>query len=160
MKVVLFSHTSSLFRYGVRHLGPGCTVHRSRRQPVVLRKKERSARNKLNIAGLKRAINPGSIFCGAQVAHHLPQARFDVYERRCQPAWALARVLPVGDLRAAFLDESTDGLKAVRRLERTAQHRVHAESMQRQRLPRGLPPGCQLRIGSALLTHRGVARAQ
>ena len=40
----------------------------------------------------------------------------------------------MGDLRAAFLDESTDGLKAVRRLERTAQHRVHAESMQRQRL--------------------------
>ena len=38
------------------------------------------------------------------------------------------------DLRAAFLDESIDGLKAVRRLERTAQHRVHAESMQRQRL--------------------------
>ena len=67
-------------------------------------------------------------------AHHLPQARFDVYERRCQPALALARVLPVVDLRAAFLDESIDGLKAVRRLERTAQHRVHAESMQRQRL--------------------------
>ena len=38
------------------------------------------------------------------------------------------------DLRAAFLDESIDGLKAVRRLELTAQHRVHAESMQRQRL--------------------------
>ena len=50
------------------------------------------------------------------VAHHLPQARFDVYERRCQPALALARVLPVVDLRAAFLDESIDGLKAVRRV--------------------------------------------
>ena len=38
------------------------------------------------------------------------------------------------DLRAAFLDESIDGFKAVRRLERTAQHAVHAETMQCERL--------------------------
>ena len=38
------------------------------------------------------------------------------------------------DLRAAFLDESIDGFKAVRRLERTAQRPVHAETMQCERL--------------------------
>ena len=69
------------------------------------------------------------------VAHYLPQTRFDVHERRRQPALALARVLPVVDLGAAFLDEGIDRFKAVRRFERTAQHRVHAEAMQRQRLP-------------------------
>ena len=43
------------------------------------------------------------------VAHHLPHARFDVQERGRQPAVALARVLPVIDLRTAFFDERIDG---------------------------------------------------
>ena len=61
------------------------------------------------------------------VAHHLPQARFDVQERGCQPAVPLARVLPVIDLRTAFLDERIDGLETVRRLQRPAQHPVWCE---------------------------------
>ena len=51
------------------------------------------------------------------VADRPPQAGFDVHEGCRQPPLALAGVLPVVDLRAAFLDESTDGFKAVRRLE-------------------------------------------
>ena len=53
------------------------------------------------------------------VAHHLPQARFDVQERGRQPAVALARVLPVIDLRTALLDERIDGLES-RRADRRA----------------------------------------
>ena len=68
------------------------------------------------------------------VAHHLPQARFDVQERGRQPAVALARVLPVIDLRTAFFDERIDGLETVRRLQRPAQHPVQPEAMQRQGL--------------------------
>ena len=68
------------------------------------------------------------------VADHPPQAGFDVHEGCRQPPLALAGVLPVVDLRAAFLDESIDGFKAVRRLERTAQRPVHAETMQCERL--------------------------
>ena len=63
------------------------------------------------------------------VADHLPQAWFDVDERRRQPALPLARVLPMIDLRAPFLDEGIDRFQAIRRLERTAQDPVHAESM-------------------------------
>jgi hypothetical protein len=44
---------------------------------------------------------------------------------------AVARVLPVFDLRTAFLDERMDGLEAVRRLQRLAQHAVQPEAMQR-----------------------------
>ena len=47
---------------------------------------------------------------------------------------ALTRVLPVIDLRAALLNERVDGLEAVRRLQRPAQHAVHPEAMQRQGL--------------------------
>ena len=54
------------------------------------------------------------------VAHHLPQARFDVQERGGQPAMPLDRVLPVINLRTAFLDEHIDGLQTVRRLQRPA----------------------------------------
>ena len=68
------------------------------------------------------------------VADHLPQAWFDVDERRRQPALPLARVLPMIDLRAPFLDEGIDRFQAIRRLERTAQDPVHAESMQREGL--------------------------
>ena len=68
------------------------------------------------------------------VADHPPQAGFDVHEGCRQPPLALAGVFPVVDLRATFLDESIDGFKAVRRLERTAKHAVHAETMQGQRL--------------------------
>ena len=68
------------------------------------------------------------------IAHHLAQARLDVQERSGQPAMALTRVLPVIDLRAALLNERVDGLEAVRRLQRPAQHAVHPEAMQRQGL--------------------------
>ena len=68
------------------------------------------------------------------VPPHLAQARFDVQERGRQPAVTLTRVLPVIDLRAAFLDERIDGLQTVRRLQRAAQHPVEPESMQRQGL--------------------------
>ena len=51
------------------------------------------------------------------VSHHLAQAQFDVQERGRQPAVTLTRVLPVIDLRAAFLDERIDGLQTVRRLQ-------------------------------------------
>ena len=47
---------------------------------------------------------------------------------------ALDRVLPVIDLRTARLNERGDGLEAVRRLQRPAQHAVHPEAMQRQGL--------------------------
>ena len=68
------------------------------------------------------------------VADHLPQAWFDVDECRRQPALPLTRVLPMIDLRAPFLDEGIDRFQAIRRLERTAQDPVHAESMQREGL--------------------------
>ena len=68
------------------------------------------------------------------VPHHLAQARFDVQERGRQPAVTLTRVVPVIDLRAAFLDERIDGLQTVRRLQRAAQHAVEPEAMQRQGL--------------------------
>ena len=38
------------------------------------------------------------------------------------------------DLRTALLNERVDRLEAVRRLQRPAQHAVHAEAMQRQGL--------------------------
>ncbi len=68
------------------------------------------------------------------VADHLPQARFDVDERRRQPALPLTRVLPMIDLRTPFLDKGIDRFQAIRRLERTAQDPVHAEPMQREGL--------------------------
>ena len=43
-------------------------------------------------------------------------------------------VLPVIDLRTALLNERVDGLEAIRRLQRPAQHTVHPEAMQRQGL--------------------------
>ena len=68
------------------------------------------------------------------VAHHLPQPWFDVQARGGQPAVALARVLPVVNLRTAFLDERIDGLQTVRRFQRPTQHAVQPEAMQRQGL--------------------------
>ena len=68
------------------------------------------------------------------IAHHLPQARLDVQERGREPAVALARVLPVVDLRTAFLNERIDRLQTVRRLQRPPQHVVHPEPVQRQGL--------------------------
>ena len=67
---------------------------------------------------------------------------------------ALTRVLPVIDLRTALLNERVDGLEAVRRLQRPAQHTVHPEAMQRQGLVeafrqtagRGLVPLLQLML--------------
>ena len=68
------------------------------------------------------------------VADHLPQAWFDVDERRRQPALPLTRVLPMIDLRAPFLDEGIDRFQAIRRFQRTAQDPIHAEPMQREGL--------------------------
>ena len=64
------------------------------------------------------------------VARHLPQPWFDIQERGRQPTLALTRVLPVVDLRTAFLDERVDRLQAVRRLERPAQHAEQAKTME------------------------------
>ncbi len=80
---------------------------------------------------LQFSLQPGTERGQVAVAHHLPHARFDVEECGRQPEVALARVLPVIDLRTAFLDERIDGLETVRRFQRPAQHAIQPETMQR-----------------------------
>ena len=75
------------------------------------------------------------------------------------------------DLRTALLNERVDGLEAVRRLQRPAQHAIHAEAMQRQGLVqafrqtagRRLVPILQLMLerlegGESLVVFRTVVR--
>ena len=86
--------------------------------------------------------------CAGCPARTCPGAQWPVQ------AMALTRVLPVIDLRTALLHERVDGLEAIRRLQRPAQHTVHPEAMQRQGLVeafrqtagRGLVPILQLML--------------
>ena len=82
------------------------------------------------------------------VSAHSAKPRFDVDKCGCQPAFPLARVLPMVDLGAAFLDQSIDGLETVGRLERAAEHGVDAESMQGQRLLEALRQAASCRLVS------------
>ena len=95
------------------------------------------------------------------VAHHLAQARFDVQQRGGQPAVALARLLPVVDLRTALLDERIDRLETVRRLQRPTQHPVQPEAMQRQGLVQSFrqTAGCGL-VSVLQLTMERLERTQ
>ncbi len=91
------------------------------------------------------------------VPHHLAQARFDVQERGRQPAVTLTRVLPVIDLRAAFLDERIDGLQTVRRLQRAAQNAVEPGLLSDEHFT---VDGTQLEAWASLKSFRCVDAAE
>jgi len=78
------------------------------------------------------------------VARHFPQPWFDIQESGRQPALALTRVLPVVDLRTAFLDERIDRLEAAGCLQRPPQYPKQAEAMERHGLLQafGQTTGC------------------